>query len=115
MIAHSHTQIWNGAELARAFAVGEHTVRRYLDLLTGVFMLRQLVRANPRPFSGPEKESVGAEDFAHRVSPSRTVTYWPASIPVSVSVLPLGQRTRIRSTRLADPRPKWTRISLCER
>jgi predicted AAA+ superfamily ATPase len=42
MIAHYHAQIWNGAELARAFAAGEHTVRRYLDLLTGVFMLRQL-------------------------------------------------------------------------
>ena len=42
MVAHYHAQIWNGAELARAFATGEHTVRRYLDLLTGVFMLRQL-------------------------------------------------------------------------
>jgi len=42
MIAHYHAQIWNGAELARAFAASESTVRRYLDLLTGVFMLRQL-------------------------------------------------------------------------
>jgi uncharacterized protein len=42
MLAHYHAQIWNGAELARALAVGESTVRRYLDLLTGVFMLRQL-------------------------------------------------------------------------
>ncbi|MBI2805788.1 MAG: ATP-binding protein [Planctomycetes bacterium] len=42
MIAHYHAQIWNGAELARALGVGETTVRRYLDLLTGVFMLRQL-------------------------------------------------------------------------
>lgn len=42
MIAHYHAQIWNGAELARALAVGESTVRRYLDLLTGVFMIRQL-------------------------------------------------------------------------
>ena len=31
-----------GAELARALAVGESTVRRYLDLMTGVFMVRQL-------------------------------------------------------------------------
>ena len=38
----AHAQIWSGAELARALAVGESTVRRYLDLLTGVFMLRQL-------------------------------------------------------------------------
>jgi uncharacterized protein len=42
MVAHYHAQIWHGAELARALAVGESTVRRYLDLLTGVFMVRQL-------------------------------------------------------------------------
>ncbi len=42
MIAHYHGQTWNGSELARALAVGEATVRRYLDLLTGVFMVRQL-------------------------------------------------------------------------
>src|SRR5271167_2831430 len=42
MLAHYHGQIWNAAELARALAVNEATVRRYLDLLTGVFMVRQL-------------------------------------------------------------------------
>ncbi len=42
MVAHYHAQIWNGAELARALAVNESTVRRYLDLMTGVFMVRQL-------------------------------------------------------------------------
>jgi predicted AAA+ superfamily ATPase len=42
MVAHYHAQIWNGAELARALAVSEPTVRHYLDLLTGVFMVRQL-------------------------------------------------------------------------
>jgi uncharacterized protein len=42
MLAHYHAQTWNGAELARALAISEPTVRRYLDLLTGVFMLRQL-------------------------------------------------------------------------
>jgi hypothetical protein len=42
MVAHFHGQIWNAAELARALAVNESTVRRYLDLLTGVFMVRQL-------------------------------------------------------------------------
>ena len=35
MVAHYHGQIWNAAELARALAVNESTVRRYLDLLTG--------------------------------------------------------------------------------
>jgi len=42
MIAHYHGQIWNGAELARSLGVSEHTVRSYLDLLTGTFLLRQL-------------------------------------------------------------------------
>ncbi|HEY5609663.1 MAG TPA: ATP-binding protein [Thermoanaerobaculia bacterium] len=42
MLAHYHAQIWNGAELARAFAMAETTVRSYLDLLTETFMVRQL-------------------------------------------------------------------------
>lgn len=42
MLAHYHGQTWNGAELARALAVSQMTVRRYLDLMTGVFMVRQL-------------------------------------------------------------------------
>lgn len=42
MLAHYHGQVWNGAELARALAVNETTVRRYLDLMCGVFMVRQL-------------------------------------------------------------------------
>lgn len=42
MLAHYHGQIWNAAEPARALGVSEPTVRRYLDLLTGLFMVRQL-------------------------------------------------------------------------
>lgn len=42
MLAYSHGQIWNAAELARSMGVNETTVRRYLDLLEGVFMVRQL-------------------------------------------------------------------------
>ncbi len=42
MVAHYHGQTWNAAELARGLGVNESTVRRYLDLLTGVFMVRQL-------------------------------------------------------------------------
>jgi predicted AAA+ superfamily ATPase len=41
-VAHYHGQIWNAAELARAMSIGESTVRRYLDLMAGVFMVRQL-------------------------------------------------------------------------
>jgi uncharacterized protein len=42
MVAHYHGQIWNAAELARALNVNEATVRRYLDLMADVLMLRQL-------------------------------------------------------------------------
>jgi predicted AAA+ superfamily ATPase len=42
MLAHYHGQIWNAAEPARSLGVNETTVRRYLDLLAGVFMVRQL-------------------------------------------------------------------------
>lgn len=42
MLAHYHGQLWNGAELARAFGVSASTVRRYLDLLTGALVVRQL-------------------------------------------------------------------------
>ncbi|CAN5422502.1 ATP-binding protein [soil metagenome] len=42
MTAHYHGQVWNAAELARALGQNESTVRRYLDLMTGVFMIRQL-------------------------------------------------------------------------
>jgi predicted AAA+ superfamily ATPase len=42
MVAHYHAQTWNGAEIARAFGVGENSVRRYLDLLTDALVLRQL-------------------------------------------------------------------------
>jgi predicted AAA+ superfamily ATPase len=42
MAAHYHGQVWNGAELARSLNIGQTTVRRYLDLLSDVFMVRQL-------------------------------------------------------------------------
>ena len=42
MIAHYHGQTWNGAELARAFGVSGPTVRRYLDILAGSLVVRQL-------------------------------------------------------------------------
>ncbi len=42
MLAHYHGQAWNAAEPARALGVSESTVRRYLDLLTDAYMIRQL-------------------------------------------------------------------------
>ena len=42
MIAHYHGQTWNGAELARALAMSQTTIRRYLDALTDALVVRQL-------------------------------------------------------------------------
>jgi len=42
MLAHYHGQVWNAAEPARSLSISESSVRRYLDLLTDVFMIRQL-------------------------------------------------------------------------
>jgi uncharacterized protein len=42
MLAHYHGQTWNGAELGRAMGLSDKTVRSYLDILTGTFMVRQL-------------------------------------------------------------------------
>lgn len=42
MLAHYHGQTWNASELARSMGLSDKTVRNYLDLLTGAFMIRQL-------------------------------------------------------------------------
>jgi len=42
MLAHYHGQIWNASEASRSFGVSDMTVRRYLDILEGVFMIRVL-------------------------------------------------------------------------
>ena len=42
MLAHRHGQTWNATELGRAMSATDKTMRRYLDLLTGTFMVRQL-------------------------------------------------------------------------
>jgi len=42
MLAHYHGQVWKATDPARSLGVSEPTVRRYLDLLTSLFMVRQL-------------------------------------------------------------------------
>ena len=42
MAAHYHGQIWSHAAIAGAMNIGEKAVRRYLDVLTYLYMLRQL-------------------------------------------------------------------------
>ena len=54
MLAHYHGQAWNAAEFARALGSSEGTARRYLDILTGAFM----VRALPPWFANVRKRQV---------------------------------------------------------
>ena len=42
MAAHFHGQIWNAAEFARSLGTKEDTARRYLDILSDAYMIRQL-------------------------------------------------------------------------
>jgi hypothetical protein len=42
MVAHSHGGVWSSADPARSLGVSEPTVRRYLDLFAGLYLVRQL-------------------------------------------------------------------------
>jgi predicted AAA+ superfamily ATPase len=42
MLAHYHAQTWNAAEIAGSLGVTPPTCRRYLDALSGAFLVRQL-------------------------------------------------------------------------
>jgi predicted AAA+ superfamily ATPase len=42
MLAHLHGQTWNASDLGRSMGLTDKTVRRYLDILTGTYMIRQL-------------------------------------------------------------------------
>src|SRR5712692_5718011 len=41
-LAHYHGNIWNAAEPARSLGLSQPTIRQYLDLMTYLFMVRQL-------------------------------------------------------------------------
>ena len=42
MTAHYHGQVWNGSEFARSIGATEPTARKYIDLLTDAYVVRQL-------------------------------------------------------------------------
>jgi len=46
MLAHYHGRIFNASEIGKSLAVSDHTAQRYLDLLSGTFMVRQLRQWN---------------------------------------------------------------------
>ncbi len=43
MLVHYQGQIFNAAEIAKSLGVSDHTIRKYLDILAGTFMVRILL------------------------------------------------------------------------
>ncbi len=43
MLTHHHGHLWNASQIASAFGIAHTTARRYLDILTGAFVVRQLL------------------------------------------------------------------------
>ncbi len=43
MLAHFHGQLWNASQLAKSLGISAPTVRHYLDILDGTFIVRQLI------------------------------------------------------------------------
>jgi len=64
MLAHHHGQLFNASELGKSLAVSAHTVRKYLDILAGTFMMRIL---NPW-FENLEKRQVKSPKIYFRDS-----------------------------------------------
>ena len=56
MVANAHGQVWNASSFARSLGVSGHTVRRYLDVLAGAYVLRVL----PPWFENLKKRQVRA-------------------------------------------------------
>lgn len=42
MLSHYHGQVFNASELGRSLAAADTTVKRYLDILSGTFLIRQI-------------------------------------------------------------------------
>jgi Predicted ATPase (AAA+ superfamily) len=42
MLAHYHGQTWNGSEVGRSLGLDHKTVNRYLDVLAGAYLIRQV-------------------------------------------------------------------------
>lgn len=43
MLVHYHGQTFNASEIGRSLGISDHTVRKYLDILAGTFMVRELL------------------------------------------------------------------------
>lgn len=64
MLAHYHGNIFNASELGRSFGASDLTMRKYLDILTATFMVRQL----PPWYANLKKRQVKAPKIFFRDS-----------------------------------------------
>lgn len=64
MLAHYHGQTFNASEISKSLGVSDHTVRKYLDILVGTFMIREL----PAWFENLQKRQVKAPKIYFRDS-----------------------------------------------
>ena len=74
MLARWHGQIWNGAEFGRAFGVSHTTIRRYLDLLTSLFVVQQVAPW----FENIRKRQVPLAQGVHRGFRHFARVAWPS-------------------------------------
>ena len=73
MLAHFHGQTWNASGLARSMGLTDKTVRSYLDILTGTFMVRQLQpwhETQQTPGQSPQGLPAGLRTAARAPEPS---------------------------------------------
>jgi hypothetical protein len=85
MLAHYHGQTWNAAEPARSLGISETTVRRYLDPLTGAYLIRQLP---PWHANIAKRPKVGAGETAPNSSAQRMQ---PDKPRLALHIRPAGQ------------------------
>lgn len=64
MLAHYHGQVWNASEVGRSMSMAHTTMKRYLDLLSGALLIRQL----PPWFENVGKRLVNAPKIYFRDS-----------------------------------------------
>jgi len=86
MVAHYHAQVWNAAEFARSLGASENTARRYLDILSGAYMVRVL----PPWFENLKKRQVKAPKIYIRDSGILHALLQLASLPAVFSHPKLG-------------------------
>ncbi len=106
MLAHSHGQVWNASRMAAGLGLTAPTVRRYLDILEGTFVARQLqpyhANVRKRLVKSP-KVYLRDSGLLHALLGLRTLddllghpavgSSWEGFVIEQVLALPLGGRT----------------------